>query len=425
MALFGALSTGRSGLTNSGAALSVIGNNIANVSTVGFKGSRTEFADLISAEAGGEIGKIGLGARIGAVRTLFTQGAIEATGRSLDLGIQGEGFFVVEDGQGQAFTRAGNFQLRQDQTITNLIGNALLGFPVDATGSTTGNLQPVSLAGIASEAQPTTAVRLRGNLQSDAAVDPVAFNTVAPTFANAFDASNFPTSVRVFDSLGAEHDLSVFFKKTSANSWAVHMGVDAGETGGTPGNLQLLNGAGGTLTFNANGTIASTSGLSGNVTFAGAAAQTVNLNLGTVGQLDGMAQFASAFGINSVVQDGFGAGGLAAVNVDADGIVSATFDNGQSRVLYQVAVAKFSATEGLAPAGNQLYRATIESGDAAIGVPGSQGNGTIVSSALEQSNVSIAQEFIDLISHQRSFQASARVITASDTLLGDLINIIR
>jgi flagellar hook protein FlgE len=425
MALFGALSTGRSGLTNSGAALSVIGNNIANVSTVGFKGSRTEFADLISAEAGGEIGKIGLGARIGGVRTLFSQGAIEATGRNLDLGIQGDGFFVVGTGQGQAFTRAGNFQLEPDQTIANLIGNPLLGFPVDSTGATTGNLQPVSLAGIASEAQATTSVELRGNLQADAAIDATAFNTVTPTFANAFDASNFPTSVRVFDSLGAAHDMSVFFKKTSANAWSVYMGVDAGETGGTPGNLQLLNGAGGTITFNPDGTIASTSGLSGSVTFAGAAAQSIALDLGTVGQLDGMAQFASAFGINSVSQDGFGAGGLAAVNVDADGMLSATFDNGQSRVLYQIAVAHFSATEGLAPAGNQLYRATIASGDPAIGVPGAQGNGTIVSSALEQSNVSIAQEFIDLISTQRSFQAAARVITASDTLLGDLINIIR
>src|SRR5437867_1671768 len=112
MALFGALSTGRSGLTNNGAALSVIGNNIANVATVGFKGSRTEFADLVSAEAGGEIGKIGLGARIGAVRTLFTQGAIEATGRSLDLGIEGAGFFVLGDNAGKLFTRAGNFVLQ-------------------------------------------------------------------------------------------------------------------------------------------------------------------------------------------------------------------------------------------------------------------------------------------------------------------------
>jgi flagellar hook protein FlgE len=425
MALFGALSTGRSGLTNSGAALSVIGNNIANVATVGFKASRTEFADLISAEAGGEIGKIGLGARIGAVRTLFGQGAIESTGRSLDLGIQGDGFFVIGDGEGQVFSRAGNFQILEDQTIANLIGQPLMGFPIDALGSPTGALEAISLAGIASQAAPTTAVQLGGNLQADAAIDPVAFNTVTPTFANAFDASNFPTSVRVYDSLGASHQMSVFFKKAAANSWSVYLGVDAGETGGTPGNLQLLNGAGGSVTFNPDGSIASSSGLSGTVTFSGANAQTIALDLGQPGLLDGMTQFASAFGVSSVNQNGFGSGGLASVNVDPNGILSATFDNGQSRVLYQVAIARFGAPEGLAPGGNQLYRATVSSGDPAIGVAGAQGNGTIVSSALEQSNVSIAQEFIDMISTQRAFQASARVITASDTLLGDLINIIR
>jgi flagellar hook protein FlgE len=132
MALFGALSTGRSGLINTGAALGVIGNNIANVSTVGFKGSRTEFADLISADAGGQIGKIGLGSRVGAVRTLFTQGAIESTGRSLDLSIEGQGFFVLRDEEGQVFTRAGNFQLEPDGTVTSLTGKALQGTPINA-----------------------------------------------------------------------------------------------------------------------------------------------------------------------------------------------------------------------------------------------------------------------------------------------------
>jgi flagellar hook protein FlgE len=425
MALFGALSTGRSGLTNSGAALSVIGNNIANVGTVGFKGSRTEFADLISADAGGEVGKIGLGARIGAVRTLFTQGALESTGRSLDLGIQGVGFFVVQDGQGRLFTRAGNFKLQADGTVSNLIGNSLLGQPLDVNGQAAGGPQPISVAGINSQALATTTATLVGNLQADDALKTTAFNTATPTFANAYAASNYPTSIRVFDSLGAAHDVSVFFKKTAANSWSVFMGVDAGETGGTKGNLQLINGTGGTITFNANGSVASTSGLTANVTFSGAAAQTIALDLGTAGTLDHMTQYASPSAINKQSQNGYGAGGLASLNVDANGILSATFDNGQTRNLYQLAIAHFAAPEGLAPAGNQLYRASIESGPEAIGVAGAAGNGTIVSSALEQSNVQIAQEFIDLISTQRSFQAAARVITASDTLLGDLINIIR
>jgi flagellar hook protein FlgE len=425
MALFGALSIGQSGLTNNGAALSVIGNNIANVSTVGFKGSRTEFADLVAAEGGGEIGKIGIGSRIRGVRTLFTQGAIEATGRGLDLAIQGDGFFVLGDGQGQVYTRAGDLQLDANRGIIYLAGKPLLGTPLNVTGTPTGTLQPVTLANSASLAQATTTATLQGNLPADAPIIATAFDTATPSFQNAYAASNEPYSVRVYDSQGGAHDMSVFFKKTAANTWEVHMGVDAGQTGGTPGNLQLIANA--TVTFNTDGTFNSVSSgsLAGAVTFSGTAAQTITLNLGTSGQPDGLTQVASPFGIASVKQDGFGAGSLASVNVNEQGILTATYDNGQSRALYQLALAHFAAPEGLEPIGNQLYRATVTSGNAAIGAPGSQGNGTIVASALEQSNVSLAQEFINLISTQRAFQASTRIITASDTLLGDLINIIR
>jgi flagellar hook protein FlgE len=425
MALFSALSIGESGLADQGAALSVIGNNIANVSTVGFKASRTEFADLLSAEGGGDVGKIGLGARVSDVRTLFTQGSIEATGRNLDLAIQGDGFFVLGDGQGQLFTRAGSMQLDPSQGIIYVEGKPLLGTPLDVNGNPTGSLTPVTLANSTSQAQATTTATLHGNLPASDAVNGTAFDTVTPSFANAFAASNDPYSIRVYDSLGAAHDVSVFFKKTGANTWDVHMGVDAGETGGTAGQLQLIGSA--SISFNPDGSFGGvTAGsLSSNVTFSGANAQTVTLNLGTAGQLDGMTQFASPFGVASVSQDGFGAGSLASVDVNAQGIVTATYDNGQTRELYQLALAHFNAPEGLQPIGNQLYRATIDSGDPAIGAPGSQGNGTIVASSLEQSNVQLAQEFINLISTQRAFQANTRTITASDTMLGDLLNIIR
>ena len=421
MAIFGALSTGRSGLINTGAALSVIGNNIANVGTTGFKGARVEFSDLISAEAGGEVGKIGLGSRVGAVRTLFTQGSIENTGRSLDLSIEGQGFFVVREGQGHVYTRAGNFSLQPDGAVTNLIGNPLQGTALNADGTTAGGVQDISVAGLSAQARPTSTSTLKGNLQSDAPLIAGGFDSTS--FQSAFATSNFSTSVRTFDSLGKAHDVSAFFTRAGTNAWDVHYGVDAGDTGGTPGGLQIVGT--GALTFNTDGTVATTSGQSATVTFSGATAQTVAFNLGTAGNLDGMGQFASPSGINFVSQDGFGAGGLVSLNVDSRGIMSGTFDNGQTRPLFQLAIAHFAAPEGLTPSGNQLYRASIDSGPEAIATAGSQGNGTIVSSALEQSNVQIAQEFIDLISTQRSFQANARVITASDSLLGDLINIIR
>ena len=421
MALFGALSTGRSGLINNGAALGVIGNNIANVSTIGFKGSRTEFADLISADAGGQIGKIGLGARVGAVRTLFTQGAIESTGRSLDLSIEGQGFFVLRDEEGQVYTRAGNFQLQPDGTVTNLIGNALQGTPVNDDLTPAGGLGDVTVAGLNSQARATTNALLRGNLQSDATLkgpfNPASFQTAHAT-------SNYATSVHIFDSLGQGHDLSIFFTRTGTNAWDLNIGVDAADTGGTPGDLQILSS--GTISFGTDGTVAAITGNTVTANFVGAAAgQAITFNLGTPGELDGLGQFAGPSGISFVAQDGFGAGGLTSLSVDELGIVTATFDNGQTRALYQLAIAQFAAPEGLTPAGNQIYRASLDSGPAAVSSAGTVGNGTIVSSALEQSNVQIAQEFIELISTQRAFQANTRVITASDQLLGDLINIIR
>src|SRR5213593_3032157 len=226
MALFGALSIGRSGLINSGAALSVIGNNIANVNTTGFKGSRVEFADLISADAGGEIGKIGLGARIGDIRTLFTQGAIEATGRALDLGIDGGGFFVLRDGTGQVYTRAGAFGIAADGTITDPSGHALQGRAVDATGTPTGGVTDVSIAGLSSAAKATTKASLAGNLQADV---PLKGPFDGTSFQSAYDTSNFQHDVRVFDSLGKAHDVTVFFTRTGDNTWAMNIGADDGD----------------------------------------------------------------------------------------------------------------------------------------------------------------------------------------------------
>jgi flagellar hook protein FlgE len=421
MALFGALSIGRSGLISSGAALSVIGNNIANVNTPGFKGSRVEFADLLSADAGGDIGKIGLGTRIGTVRTLFTQGSIEATGRALDLGIEGQGFFVVRDGTGQLYTRAGNFSIDKDGVVTDLLGHALQGRPVDASGVPVGTLQDVSIFGVSSAAKATTTAALGGNLEATAALKGPFDGT---SFQTAYDTSNFQHSVKVFDSRGGAHDLTVFFTRTADNTWAMNVAADDGDfTGGTAGNIRLLSS--GTVTFNADGSLASASGTTVNATFAGAAAQAITLDLGTPGSSTGLAQYASPSGISDLAQDGFGAGGLASLSVDEAGFVTGSFDNGETRPLFQLAIGQFKAPEGLLADGNQLYRETIESGQAVIGTAGVAGNGRIVSSSLEQSNVQLAQEFIDLISTQRSFQANTRVITASDTLLGDLVNMIR
>lgn len=424
MAIVGALSTGRSGLLNSGAALGVIGNNIANVSTIGFKGSRTEFADLLSAEAGGEVGKIGLGSRIEVIRTLFTQGAVEATGRSLDMALDGQGFFVLREGTAQVFSRAGNFGLDSNGNVVNPVGLSLQGFPVDSNGNVAGGLTDITVAGISSQASATTTATVKGNLKSDDSLrdaglglGPGIFDST--TFQSAFDSSNFSTTVQVYDSLGQQHDMTLFFTKTgTANQWTVNAGVDAGETGGTSGDLDIIGST--TLVFSSAGGVLSGTPLSVSADFTGAAP-----NQAMTVKLDEMNQLASPSGVSFVLQDGFGAGGLTSLSVDSRGILSATFDNGQSRPLFQLGIARFAAPEGLTPAGNAIYRASIDSGPPAISTAQSQGNGSVVASALEQSNVQIAQEFIDLITQQRAFQANARVISASDQILGDLINIVR
>jgi len=421
MALFGALSIGRSGLIINGAALSVIGNNIANVGTTGFKGSRTEFSDLVSADAGGDIGKIGLGARIGTVRTLFDQGAIEATGRSLDLAIEGQGFFVLREDQGNAYTRAGNFKLQPNGVITNLLGFPLQGFPVDGTGTVTGGVTDINVAGAASQASPSQNVTIAGNLKADAPL--LNSGTFDNTdFTTAYNTSNYQTTIQAFDSLGAQHQVTLFFTKSAtAGQWHVNMGVDDGELGGTPGALNIIGSD--DIDFDTNGVITSADSgghiTTGSFTFTGASAQAINFDLTNFSQLSGQST------VSSVVQDGFGAGGLSSISVDPKGVLSATFDNGQTRPLFQLELAHFNAPEGLSPGGSGIYRETLDSGPPALGTPQAGGNGSIVSGALEQSNVQIASEFINLISTQRAFQANTRVITASDQLLSDLINIIR
>lgn len=434
MAIFGALGTARSGLVATGAALSVIGNNIANVNTVGFKGSRTEFADLLSAQGGGgSAGKIGLGTRIGNISASFTQGNIESTGRPTDLAIEGNGFFVIGTGDGNVFTRAGNFSLDSTGKLVTFQGLPVQGFALNDLGTAVGAPSDITVTGASSQPLATTLVELKSNLRADSPLinggvfDPTTFDT-------AYATSNFTTSIKVFDSLGAQHTLNLFFTRdAAANTWNYNIGVDAGDTGGTAGDLQILGS--GQLSFNTDGSLAAApSTPSVSVTFTGAAAQTINLNLGTPNPdpvanpgdgIDGITQFAGPSAVGFQSQNGFGAGQLLSLEFSEAGIVTGIFDNGQTRPLFQLALANFVAPDGLTPLGNGMYRESVDSGSPAIGQPQAGGLGTIIAGAVELSNVAIAQEFIDLISTQRSFQANARVITSSDTLLNDLINIVR
>jgi len=424
MAILGALSIGRSGLIATGEALSVTGNNIANVNTIAFKGSRSEFADLL---AGAGNDNIGLGTRLQAVTASFAQGGIENTGRSTDIAIQGNGFFVVRDGANDLYTRTGNFKLSPEGALTTQEGLPLQGYALDANGQPVGPLTDITFDGAASQALPTATVDVKNNLDATATVPATAFDPTS--YASAYATSNANTTVKVVDSLGVSHDMTLFFTKTAANTWSVAVAADGGETGGTAGVPNVLTTL--AVTFNPDGSLNAPPPSDVNVTFTGANAQTISFNLGTpnttptAGQgLDGLTQFGSATSV-AASGDGHTAGQLQSIAVGTDGTITGVFDNGASRALYRVGLASFAAPDGLTELGAGVYRESPASGTATVATPGAGGMGTVVGDSIERSNVDLASEFVDLISLQRSFQANSRVITTSDNLLSDLISIVR
>ncbi len=425
MAIQGALSIARSGLIATGDAMSVTGHNIANVNTVGFKSSRSEFAEVLSSSGGGSGG--GLGVKMRGTNTSFTAGSIESTGRSTDMAVEGRGFFVLRDGNGVVYSRAGDFKRNEDSQLVNSSGLVVQGYALDDNGNAVGGLTDIDFSTTGSQPTATTALELTSNLSADAAV--VAGGFDGTDFDSAYASSSFTTTVRAFDTLGRAQTMTLFFTKTGANSWDVNVGVDAAATGGTPGELDILGTV--ALTFNGTGALTAPVPTDITLTFDGAEAQTILLDFGTpsaaVGDglgLDGVVQTGGATTL-TIDQNGFPAGQLKDLRVDAQGVVTGVFDNGQSRALYRVALAGFPAPDGLENVGGGVYRETLSSGAATVGGAGDGGLGKVVASALERSNVELAQEFVDLISLQRSFQANARMVTTADSLLADLIQIVR
>ena len=413
-----ALFSGVSGLRNHQTRMDVIGNNIANVNTVGFKASRVTFKDAFfqmlqgASRSQGDLGglnpmQIGTGMNLGSVDTLFTQGSLETTGQPLDLAIQGQALFVLGTGQRHLYTRAGNFQLDADgKLIASGSGYVVQGLLADALGnlSTTAAVGDIEIQlGQRSPARQTSQVTLVGNLDSGAA---------------AGDAHSM--GITVYDGSGAQHQLKLLFTNTGPGAWSWTAQLD--------GNA-VASATPGTVTFNADGTLASfaypDSAASLTLTPASGAAFQVTVDAGAVGGIGGLAGFANPS--NAVVskQDGYQAGDLQNMAVDSRGVITGYFSNGVSRSLAQIALANFGNPGGLVRQGDSLYVESPNSGSAVIGFAGGTLSSTLTPGALESSNVDISQEFTDMIIAQRGFQANARVITTADEMLNDLVNIKR
>jgi flagellar hook protein FlgE len=426
--------SGVSGLRSHQTMMDVIGNNIANVNTVGFKSSSVIFQDLLSqalrgagapttgtaGNGGTNPAQVGLGVRVAGVATSFTQGAAQLTGRSTDMSIQGDGFFVVRQAGQQLFTRAGSLSFDALGRLTTSDGAVLQGWSADTSGAINTNAAVGDIAmplGQAINPQATANVALGGNLPADAPID--------ATGATA--GSKVVSSITTYDAQGAAHDVTFTFIHSSANNWAVTatMPDTTSTTGATVSvGTQTLTWDPATKKFSAPATLSfDLTPTAATGTWASGAKITVGL--GAAGGADSLAQYAGASSVQALSQDGSAMGALQSFTIGQDGIVTGVFSNGKTRPVGQVAVAGFSNPAGLEKTGSSLYRASVNSGLANIGAAGTNGRGQLAGGTLEMSNVDLAQEFTNLIVAQRGFQANSKVITASDELLQDLVNLKR
>jgi flagellar hook protein FlgE len=419
--------TGISGLDSYSEAMSVIGNNIANVNNVGFKASRISFEDVLSQNLVGATGQfqIGRGVQVASVQRLFGQSSFQTTSSATDLAIDGDGFFIVSQDGVTHYTRAGQFFMNEEGRLVNQRGYALQGWTLDPNGNINSGLVDINLSTISSAPQPTSDIQIHVNLDVNETViaNPWDVNTPA-------DTSNYSTPITVYDALGNSHLVSVYFRKLNNTTWDWHAVLDQGELeGGTAGVNQEV--ASGSLVFT-DGRLQSEA-LSTPFTaqfFGTSGAQTIamdfgqSLSEGGTG-LDGSTEFAGGSTTKFLSQDGFSQGNLISIQIDEEGVVSGIFSNGQSRSLYQVALARFTSPWGLTSIGGNLFSETTNSGPPIVGQAGSSGLGQIASNSLELSNVDLATEFVEMIKTQQAFDANSRVITTTDEMLQEVVNLKR
>ena len=419
---------GLSGLNAASKQLEVIGNNVANANTVGFKQSRAEFADVFANSlSGGDGTQVGIGTNLATVAQQFTQGNITSTSNSLDIAINGGGFFRMSNNGAVTYSRNGQFKMDKDGYIVDAASKRLTGYATDSAG-TLQKGAPVDLKINTSDLQPQATAKIVGlvNLDSRKATPTTTpFNPTDPT------TYNDSTAVTVFDSLGNSHTLQSYFVKdaTLANVWHVYSSADGISTTVLPAPTA-------TLTFPATGTGLNPTSVPASpttVTFSplnppippatiptiptGAAAVSLTMDY------SGSTQFGSNFSINSLTQDGFTSGSLSGFNTGADGMITGRYSNGQSRALGQVVLASFSNPNGLQSLGGNAWSESSTSGAPLVGAPKTGTLGVLQSSATEDSNTDLTAELVNMITAQRYYQANAQTIKTQDQVLQTLVNL--
>lgn len=424
-ALFSAIA----GMKNHMSYMDVVGNNIANVNTIAFKASRVTFQDILgqtvkgaSSPQGGRGGtnpaQIGLGMSLGSIDTLMAQGSLQSTGKLTDFAIQGEGFFVVSDGTRQFYTRDGAFDIGVDGGLVSPVsGLRVQGWLSDGANpiDTEQPLADIDIPfGTQISAQPTGTMTLGGNLDAGQAL----YSAGPP------EVGVFTTTATAYDSLGNVHSVKVDYRHTATNTWDVVAMFDDSDADLLVNNPVTVTD--GTLVFLASGLLDPSVPNNGLVTFS-------LPSLGTGGEdplvfvydVSTVTQFAGESQTNVSNQDGFPAGALVSFTVSPSGEISGIYSNGSNRLIGQIALSTFVNPGGLLRQGQNLWSPTGNSGAAVLGTPNTNGRGAVQTGTLEASNVDLAQQFTGMIIASRGFQASARVTSASDEMLQDLVNLIR
>jgi len=411
--MLSSLYSGVTGLNAAGYSMSVVGNNIANSNTVGFKASYTSFADILSQSLGGAVGgnQVGRGVALSDIGTVFSQGSFENTTNGTDLAIEGAGFFIVADSSGRYYTRAGNFIMDEEGYLVSPGGFKLQGYATDATGALITSVSDINVANVSSAPKQTSSFSISANLDGSARL-----------------GDEYSTTITMYDSIGEAIPLSITFTKLgTGNAWTY--------TASIPPSMGTATGSG-TIEFDADGNMGT---FDSSTTFSdksffidlpgtGGADFTVTWDVwdsATSGPTTDLTGYAAASDTNALFQDGYSPGAIQTISVDQDGQIIGLFTNGQTRTLGQVLLADFVSPYGLTKMGRSLYAESANSGQPTVGSPNTGGRGRIASNSLEMSNVDMASEFVKMITTQRAYQANAKVITTSDELLSELMTIKR
>jgi len=426
MGILSSMYTGYTGIQGQGEALSVYGDNIANSATTGFKVARPEFKDAVAKSLNGFGSSLatGRGSKVGAIRTVFSQGTLLNTESPTDLSVTGNGFFVADNLEGRNFTRDGSFHFDKDGKLVTSDGAKIQGFQADEDGKITSKMGSISIDRAILDAKGTKTVNLFANLDSRADMN-LKFDP-----ANPDKTSHFATGVMVHDTNGTPHAVTVYFNKVDAHNWEWKaMGKGEEIEGGKPGDQ--VQQASGKLTFNDEGKLdtQSVDDSSFNFNKGSKPGQKIAFSFGKEVQLGGDGLQLTQYGSNSeaykTTQDGYSSGSLGSLKFDDDGKLTAIYTNGENVTVAQVALARFESPEDLLKIGGNKFKETRSSGQPTIGAALSGGRGSITSKTLEASTTDIANEFINLMTAQRNFQANSKVIGVGDELLGEVINLKR